>query len=154
MFNNETLLNSIVDKWSKSELTNESLSGLGFMGQPSGPTVCSADLVKGLTVPDHLEMVTDVPKTGIVVGAMIEFRCAEYDQVFDPKYQDNLDPDGNGLFGLLCLADGTFGAAMLPSESHCITYPVSIYSFIHKYNTCTHSFRCAWSSPGLRSGRT
>ena len=46
MFNNETLLDSIVDKWSKSELTNESLSGLGFMGQPSGPTVCSADSVK------------------------------------------------------------------------------------------------------------
>ena len=78
MFTNETLLDSIVDKWTKSAVTNESLSGLGFMGQPSGPTVCSADTAKAIAVPDWLEMVTEVPKTGVVVGTMLEFKCSWY----------------------------------------------------------------------------
>ena len=123
MFNNETLLNSIIDKYVNKPsdgFTNDTLTDLGYLASDSGPTVCSSDAVKAVTVPDHLEMMTEVPKEGLMVGSMIEFKCAEFDQVFDPALLDNLDPDGNGMFGLMCLPDGSFGAGQLPSASHWI----------------------------------
>ena len=61
MFNNETLLKSIIDGHKKSELViNEtitevySLADSGFVPKPSMPTVCSEDIVKDLEYPEHL----------------------------------------------------------------------------------------------------
>ena len=61
MFNNETLLKSIIDDHKKSELViNEtitevhSLADSGFIPKKSMPTVCSADTVKNLEYPEHL----------------------------------------------------------------------------------------------------
>ena len=63
-------------------------------------------------------------KTGVPVGQIIEFDCLD-GKVLDPKYKDNLDPDGNGLYGLLCLPDGTFSSfPQFPAENHCVEYPV------------------------------
>ena len=43
----------------------------------------------------------------------------------DPALKDNLDPDGNGMFGLVCRDDGTFGSSpQFPAEEHCIEYPM------------------------------
>ena len=61
MFNNETLLKSIIDGHKKSELViNEtitevhSLADSDFIPKPSLPTVCSPDIVKNLEYPEHL----------------------------------------------------------------------------------------------------
>ena len=61
MFNNETLLKSIIDGHKKSELViNEtitevhSLADIGYTPKPSLPTVCSEDIVESLEYPDHL----------------------------------------------------------------------------------------------------
>ena len=61
MFNNETLLKSIIDGHKKSELViNEtitevySLAESDYIPKPSGPTVCSSDIVKNLVYPEHL----------------------------------------------------------------------------------------------------
>ena len=37
---------------------------------------------------------TEVEKTGVPVGQIIEFDCLD-GKILDPKYKDNLDPDGN-----------------------------------------------------------
>ena len=62
-------------------------------------------------------------KTGVPVGTLIEFSCTE-GKVFNPAESSFLDPDGNGLYGLVCQSDGTFGSPIWPAESHCILYPV------------------------------
>ena len=61
MFNNETLLYSIIDGHKQSEVViNEtltetySLTDTGYFPEPSKPTVCSSDLIKDLEYPDHL----------------------------------------------------------------------------------------------------
>ena len=61
MFNNETLLKSIIDGHKKSELIiNEtitevhSLADIGYIPKPSLPTVCSSDIVDSLEYPEHL----------------------------------------------------------------------------------------------------
>ena len=69
------------------------------------------------------ELVTEVEKTGVPVGTLIEFSCIE-DKVFNPSQSSSLDPDGNGLYGVVCQSDGTFGVPFWPAESQCILYPV------------------------------
>ena len=61
MFNNETLLKSIIDGHKKSELViNEtitevhSLADSGYIPKPSLPTVCSSEIVDNLEYPEHL----------------------------------------------------------------------------------------------------
>ena len=54
MFSNESLALTSIDSHKKSDVTNQSLADYGLIPQPSTPTVCPADLMDGLSVPDHL----------------------------------------------------------------------------------------------------
>ena len=71
MFNNETLLKSIVDGHKNSYVTGDSLAELGYIPQPSTTTLCDKNAVKAVEYPDWMVMVTEPPKEGVPVGTLI-----------------------------------------------------------------------------------